>query len=118
MDIIERLRKANAGITRRDPELSGELESIRKPTGLETLEGLALPAEAYETIVRRTGRPVLAIQNEELNLAMLTTADVQSQVWRKRLTQAAAVVNPAIRSVGRVEVVGHELSWLGRAWLV
>ena len=63
----------------------------------------------------RTGRPVLAVRNDE---AELTFADAESEVWRTRLVAARAVLGQAIRASGRIEVDRHELDWLGTGWLV
>jgi endonuclease G, mitochondrial len=68
-----------------------------------------------ESIVIRTGRPVLAIKRDE---AQLTFDDPDSAVWQLRLTAARAHLTRAARSVGRIEVVGHRLQWLGTGWLV
>ncbi|MGE0135667.1 MAG: DNA/RNA non-specific endonuclease [Dehalococcoidia bacterium] len=68
-----------------------------------------------ETIVMRTGRPVLAIKRDE---AQLTFDDPDSAVWRSRLTAARPHLVHAAGAVGRIEVVGHRLAWLGTGWLV
>lgn len=76
----------------------------------ELLEGvgaegpaLELPGDELqvETIVMRTGRPVLAIKRDE---AQLTFDDPDSTVWRSRLTAARAHLVQAARAVGRIEV--------------
>ncbi|MET1086666.1 MAG: trypsin-like peptidase domain-containing protein, partial [Arthrobacter sp.] len=136
-DLIGRLKAANAQIERRDgplgeemlerreaaaviPELagardSGPAEPDAGPTirvGGETVDRFAF---AQETIVLRTGRPVLAVVGDE---AQLVFSDPQSSVWESRLREASAHVVNAARAVGRIEVEGHDLAWLGTGWLV
>lgn len=111
IDFAERLRRANAAFARRDVELAKELESVRQ-TGLE---GIATPPD-YETIVRRTGRPVLAVKSDEAGAATLSNAG--SDVWRERLERAKPRIAPGIRAVGRIDVEGCDVSWLGTGWLV
>jgi endonuclease G len=60
----------------------------------------------------RTGRPVLAIVR---NQAELTFTDPDSMVWKSRLENAASALVNGARSVGRIEVEGHNLAWLGTA---
>ena len=68
-----------------------------------------------ETIVMRTGRPVLAVKRDE---AQLTFEDPDSLVWTSRLTAARSHLVQAAKAVGRIEVEGHSLAWLGTGWLV
>ena len=69
-----------------------------------------------ETIVLRSGRPVLAISEDK---AELLFRDDDSRIWKERLTAAQALLTSAIRAVGRVEVAAHpDYSWLGTGWLV
>jgi endonuclease G len=71
---------------------------------------------SLETIVLRTGRPVLAIVHDAPRLDF---ADAASEVWRSRLTTAAGRIRQAARAVGRVNVAGHsQLGWVGTGWLV
>ena len=135
-DLIARLKDANARIERRDgqlgeemigrsaatagaPELAGrDLERIQEgvgPTieiGGQTVDRLEF---MQETIVLRTGRPVLAVVDDE---AQLVFSDPESNVWKSRLLDAAAHLMSAARAVGRIEVEGHDLAWLGTGWLV
>jgi endonuclease G len=113
MDALTRLRAANAAIRRRDPDLDDEfLERANA-------EGPALEAAGgemqLETIVMRTGRPVLAVKRDE---AELVFDDADSALWKSRLTTARAGLMRATKAVGRIEVMGHQLDWLGTGWLV
>jgi endonuclease G, mitochondrial len=110
---LERLRRHNAGIRSVDPALAEE--------GLDVLEGLAPAvsdeeALAMESIVMRRERPVLAIKE---NVASLVFADpVDSEVWRARLERAEPKLERAIKAVGRIELKGSWIDWVGTGWLV
>ena len=116
-----RLKGAVAAIEESDASLGAEMRDVRatraRGAGLESLPAHpALPDDlAPETIVFRSGRPVLAVRNDE---AELTFADAESEVWRARLLAAREVLGQAIRAAGRIEVDRHELDWLGTGWLV
>lgn len=81
------------------------------------VEGGALrPHLTPETIVLRSGRPVLAVSNDE---PTLTFQDAESEVWRDRLTRARTKLIPAIRAVGRVDLRNNpRFDWVGTGWLV
>jgi endonuclease G len=98
---------------RRDQVLDGELAELRGAEG--PVAELPDAEVQLETIVLRTGRPVLAIKRDE---AELTFDDAQSAVWKSRLTAARPHLVQAARAVGRIEVEGHRLAWLGTGWLV
>jgi endonuclease G len=66
-------------------------------------------------VASRTGRPVLAVVGDE---AQLVFSDLESTVWKSRLRDASAHLVSAARAVGRIEVEGHSLAWLGTGWLV
>ena len=124
--LIERLRAATANIEQQDPKLGQELKSVRARTLEEvTLEsafesfesaGVGTMAAAQETIVLRTGRPVLAISNNEPRLVF---EEAESEVWRERLTNSRDKIIHAIRAVGRIDLVNHmRFDWVGTGWLV
>lgn len=113
MDTLTRLKEANAAIRTRDPSLDNELIALNGYDGLvPELQGDDFHTE---TIVLRTGRPVLAIQRDE---AQLTFDDADSVIWKSRLTAARRHLVHAAKAVGRIEVEGHSLSWLGTGWLI
>ena len=132
-DPIDRLRAVNAAVAVRDFPLGEEMQrqrdalvAERAVADTETIGPQAPTIEvagqqvnqfdfAQETIVMRTGRPVLAIARDE---AQLIIDDPDSQVWKERLTAASAHLTKAARAVGRIEVEGHALAWLGTGWLV
>jgi endonuclease G, mitochondrial len=123
-----RLREAVADIERTDGRLAEELRDVRSGRGREKMAELAPRLESMgfgpindlvgltrETIVLRTGRPVLAVVNDEAQLAF---TDAESEIWRSRLTGVREQLGRAIRAVGRIEVNGHSFDWLGTGWLV
>ena len=121
-DLLNRLKARNADIESRDDDLRDELEEKRGTEGvapdfeLRDLGDDVNPGDlAQETIVLRTGRPVLAILR---NQAELTFTDPDSMVWKSRLESAASPLVNGARAVGRIEVEGHSLAWLGTGWLV
>lgn len=122
-EILERLRRRNLAIQRRDSALSAELARTREavtvdvgagPRILPSRNGDSIDIEE-ESIIMRTGRPVLAILRNE---AQLEIDDPDSAVWVKRLTKAKQHLATAAEAVGRIEVEGHSMSWLGTGWLI
>jgi endonuclease G len=113
MDLMNRLQNANAAMRRRDKPLDDELQELSEGQG-PSLESAGGDIQV-ETIVFRTGRPVLAIKNDE---AQLTFDDADSHVWQSRLTEARQRLVQATQAVGRIEVEGHSLDWVGTGWLV
>jgi len=92
-DLLNRLKASNADVESRDDDLRDELkdkrgaESVLPDLELRDLGDGVDPGEfAQETIVKRTGRPVLAIVR---NQAVLTFTDRDSVVWKSRLENAA-----------------------------
>jgi endonuclease G len=128
-DALSRLKAANAELERRDDSLREELRERRDSVSLThessgsepapelVLEGQRVDPQEFEeeTIVLRTGRPVLAIMR---NAARLTFTDPESKIWKQRLRTAAPHLVKAAQAVGRIEVEGHALAWLGTGWLV
>ena len=128
-DALSRLKAANAELERRDDSLREELRERRDSVSLTheslgsgpapelVLEGQRVDPQEFEeeTIVLRTGRPVLAIVR---NAARLTFTDPESKIWKQRLRKAASHLVKAAQAVGRIEVEGHALAWLGTGWLV
>lgn len=125
-----KLQEALNRIQVNDTRLNNELKRIRSTTASKekarslspALEGLGNSLEvidsgfALETIVLRTGRPVLAISMDE---AVLEFRDAESEVWRSRLVKNKSLLKSAIRAVGRIELQHHAtFSWVGTGWLV
>lgn len=137
-NIEQRLRTAVAAMEQRDPNLAKELEEKVRPTATERMEREvegrrrprasegeartdAQPQERRriltpETIVLRTGRPVLTVKNDQPDLVF---RDAESEVWRKRLENAKEQIHRAVLATGRVEVQHHPtFEWIGTGWLV
>ena len=117
-DLLNRLKARNADVESRDDDLRDELEEKRGTEGvapdfeLRDLGDDVNPGDlSQETIVLRTGRPVLAILR---NQAELTITDPDSMVWKSRLESAASPLVNAARAVGRIEVMGSPIAG-GRA---
>ena len=114
---LARLSALNAEIQRADPALAEErraltsLELLELPSG----EGLASRIQE-ESIVLRRARPVLAIRENEVQLDFVDQAD--SAIWKARLEKAAPFLTEAARAVGRVDLQGGPLDWIGTGWLV
>lgn len=132
-DTLARLRELNAEIDSRDPDLAQEVQAkrtsaqsevafeterrIADPEVLESADALeAQGAMELESIIFFTKRPVLDIKHD---VAELTFADAESEVWRSRLQTASARMANAARAIGRIELEGHdEFAWVGTGWLV
>ncbi|HLM68075.1 MAG TPA: serine protease, partial [Longimicrobium sp.] len=126
-DLEARIRAAVERVESRDPELAKDMEGRREEAREEARRvgqemahegfapGVRGPDLAQETIVLRVGRPVLRIANDD---AVLDFSDAESRVWRERLLRARERLIRGARAVGRVEVEGHELDWIGTGVLV
>jgi endonuclease G len=114
---LARLRRFNSWVTRQDTELAEETADTR-----EELLGTVPSAETVqrdiqeESIVLRRQRPVLTILNNEAQLVFVDSAD--SEIWNSRLTKARPLLDDAIRAVGRIELEGGRLDWVGTGWIV
>jgi endonuclease G len=134
MDSHDLLKAANDRLRTRDNILIEEARAVADQLGAGGVAGVegfvresaaagapAVPQPqrsddfTRETIVHRVGRPVLAIQRNE---AVLHFEDPESTVWKARLEAASASLTAAAKAVGRIDVKGHALDWLGTGWLV
>ena len=143
MNSLERLTAAVAAMEQSDQELGRELKDKIRPQAAERVMREAADAERRpvrrmaserlsdvieappierprlrtpETIVLRTGRPVLAVKNDNPELVF---RDADSQVWKERLEKAKDRVQRAVLASGRVEVQHHPtFDWIGTGWLV
>jgi len=132
-DQVSRLQSLLSRIQNADRKLGDELKSRRSDLvsksamaagmAVETMGAGAAgaatalaPQFTMETIVLRTGRPVLQVFRDE---AKLDFKDAESEVWRERLTKAKPQLTHAIQAVGRVELKNHpRFQWVGTGWLV
>jgi hypothetical protein len=113
------LRSSIASIREGDPELADESadravrpEVLEAAPSLETLD----QAVEFESIVLRRARPVFAIKNNVAQLFFTDRAD--SEIWEARLTKAKPLLEAACRAVGRINLIGGPLDWVGTGWLV
>jgi endonuclease G len=116
---LARLRNFNDLVHRSDPQLAEEsADHGRPPAGLESLQPAQAPEQAIalESIVLRRTRPVLAIRDNDTKLEFIDKAD--SDIWLTRLTTAKPLLDNAIRAVGRIDLQGARLDWVGTGWLV
>jgi len=112
---LARLRNFNNWVHRTDPKLAEESADLRPP---EALEGMVSDEDSVglESIVLRRTRPVLTIRNNEAKLDFVDKAD--SEIWLSRLKKAKPLLDRAIRAVGRIDLQGARLDWVGTGWLV
>lgn len=130
-ELYEQVRRVIEQVERHDPQLAEELNDKRESASFReeassldavpefptsALEGGGPSPSALETIVFRTGRPVLAVSRNEPEL---TFQDAESEIWRDRLTEARSLLVTAIQAVGRIELRHHPFfEWVGTGWLV
>lgn len=120
-ETLARLRQFNGWVRRTDPRLAEETADVAHEELFEAAPALEgrdpIDAEIeLESIVLRRTRPVLAILNDETRLEFIDPAD--SVIWKQRLQDAKPALDRAIRAVGRIELQGGRLDWVGTGWLV
>jgi endonuclease G len=115
---LSRLRTYNARVRKRDPKLTEEsLDVLPEVLHEGFSDGAPLArAIAEESIILRRTRPVLSIFENEAKLVFVDPAD--SAIWLDRLVKAGPVLDNAIRAVGRIDLRGARLEWVGTGWLV
>lgn len=109
-----------------DPVVRGVSEAIMKRRALEgdiAMEGRAIvdPQFVQETVVLKTGRPALLVQDGGYREDDPMLNEGGSSIWKKRLFDATIQKNllRVIPAVGRVEVRNNpDFEWVGTAWLV
>ncbi len=117
----DRVKSFLRALRERDTLLGSELQKkleAGRPEAALLPEAAANRAHRFipETIVLRTGRPVLAVRNDQVQIEI---QEAESEVWRERLTRAQPKLLAPLRAVGRIEVEGHpDYSWVGTGWLV
>jgi endonuclease G len=98
-----------------DREIAAELNESAEVARTESAAGL-VPEMALETIVLLKGRPVLDVNNGQ---AVLEFNDIESNVWKQRLSNAVPLLRPHIPAVGRIEVLNFpDTNWLATGWLL
>jgi endonuclease G len=116
---LARLRNFNTMVLNSDSALAEETADLRPPSaGLEAMDSPQAAEDniGLESIVLRRTRPVLAIRDNDAKLDFIDKAD--SEIWLARLTKAKPFLDSAIRSIGRIDLQGARLDWVGTGWLV
>jgi V8-like Glu-specific endopeptidase len=115
---LSMLRRLNASIRSSDRALGEEAADLAvRPQMMPSDAAADMDrAVAEESIVLRSYRPVLAIKNNEIELAFKDKSD--GAVWEERLKEAKPVLDMAIRAVGRIELMRAGFEWIGTGWLV
>lgn len=110
---IEQLKKFDSAVF---SEVEATLEA-RAATNETVPGGPPGAAPSLETIVLTTGRPVLDIK---AGAAVVEFSEVESEIWRQRLTDANSLMLPNIPAVGRIELLNHPrgTQWIGTGWLI
>ncbi len=117
-ETLARLRRFNARVRQTDADLAEESSDLGRQELMEaapTQEAMEHAVE-QESIILRRERPVLAIKENETSLVFIDEAD--SEIWKARLELAKPILDSAIRAVGRIELQGSRLDWVGTGWLV
>jgi endonuclease G len=115
---LARLRRYNLSVRENDPKLAEEV----RDRGFEAMVTETVSPQAaeemlgLESIAMRTQRPVLAIRDNVTRLVFIDEAD--SKIWGERLTKARPLLDVAIPAVGRIDLMGAQLEWVGTGWLV
>ena len=113
---LTRLRRFNAWVQGGDADL-GEESADRGTSALESMPGMPIEERvALESISLRRTRPVLAIRGNVTTLQFDDPAD--SDIWKARLEAARPFLDKAVRAVGRINLTGADLDWVGTGWLV
>lgn len=113
---LARLRGFIDSVRTGDPLLAEEGRDLAR-TEMSELSGTDLDrAVEQESIALRRERPVLAIKQNVTQLVFIDEAD--SAIWGERIKRAKPVLDDAIRAVGRVDLNGGQLDWVGTGWLV
>jgi endonuclease G, mitochondrial len=116
---LKRLRRFIASVREGDPKLAEEGADLG--VRAEALEAMPSPealdhALELESIVMRRERPVLTIKNNVTQLVFIDQVD--SEIWEGRLKKATPILGDAIRAVGRINLTGGPLDWVGTGWLI
>ena len=100
-----------------DPDVVGELDTAIANRAVAESAASSDADFSLESIVLTVGRPVLDIQH---GATVVDITEVESQIWKQRLTAAKALLAPNIPAVGRIELANHPrgVEWLGTGWLI
>ena len=102
---VESLARTSAAEARSAP---GMEESLRR---LESRTSDLADVSMTEAIIVRFGHPSLLVRNG-------TFEEPDLETWKDRLDPFRDTIDKAIGAVGRVELKGHQLKWVGTGWLI
>src|SRR5262249_44235578 len=114
---LQRLKEFNDQVRQADPQLheEGIDQASQRVREESTRVDLLEDGLVEETIVMRTTRPVLPIKKNDTKLEFVEDAD--SKIWAKRITDAKPFLDRAIPAVGRINLKGAPLGWVGTGWV-
>ena len=118
LEQLTRLRGYRRSVQAGDPRLAeetGDLE-IETTANFEVRSDDLADQIELESIAMRRERPVLAIYENVVKPIFIDQAD--SAIWGERLAHAKPLLDAAIPAVGRIDLTGGALSWVGTGWLV
>jgi endonuclease G len=100
-----------------DSEIFEELVGVQSEMATTEAAGGSDGQFQLETIVLTRGRPVLDIRAGAM---VVEFSEVESEIWKKRLTDANSFILPNIPAVGRIELLNHPrgTQWIGTGWLI
>jgi endonuclease G len=135
-EILEKVSTPDETLERFDPDPRTAFELPTTAPGLaglefvlavgpDELEGLREQPEEVlkpenlitEAIIRRLGRPVLKVKNDDFDPEEFE--NLGTEIWKNRLEQHREILKKAVLSVGRVELENNPYySWVGTGWVV
>ncbi len=114
---FQRLKRYNAWIDMTAEKRTTEsFEEVAMPEVEEAVVPNIDDGIVEESIVLRRLRPVLAIRHDQVQLKFGNPDD--SQLWEARLSAAAPILATAASAIGRIDLQGGPLDWVGTGWLV
>jgi endonuclease G len=118
-EILTRISEDPDLAARLSPPVSDRLRSVphvsvdRARAILDDPSDRRRDESGLRAIILRMGRPVLLVRDDDFDLA-----EIGTDTWASRLEASRAVLRAAIRSVGRIELVGHpSYDWIGTGWV-
>jgi endonuclease G len=110
---LAKVQEFNSNVLLRDPTLAADTFRLRASGGSPTDSTLS-DLIAREAELLRRARPVLFVRNDEVAI----DSKDQTAEWSARLQVAAPMLRQAMSSVGRINLEGADLDWVGTGWLV
>ena len=117
--VLARLRSFNLAVQESDSELAAEIDDRRLSEELAEVGPGPQAIEfeiAEESIIMRRHRPVLRVLKDTTELVFASRED--SEIWRVRLNRAKELIDRALKAVGRINLEGSSMDWVGTGWMV